>query len=133
VHLDEIVNWIDGAFGTEFLDYGPEHQREIDSLLGLMGSEAYQRHFRDQVNRQIIRDYLTNAVVLGVISEGGLAAFATQIDSEEGRATLALYMLMSSVEDARDLPPVNGEVEALKPLQVEKPMRGDRSHIKLVP
>jgi hypothetical protein len=133
VHLDEIVNWIDRAFGEEFQEYALEERQDVETLRQFLGSEGYQRHFRDQVNRQIIRDYLTNAVVLGVITEGGLAAFASQIDSEEGRATLALYMLMSSVEDARDLPPVNGGVEPLKPLQAEKPVPGDRSHIKLVP
>jgi hypothetical protein len=65
-----------------------------------------------------------------VITQGGLAAFASQIVTEEGRAILALYMLMSSVEDAKDLPALNGELEVLKPLKVvPEPPR----HIKLVP
>jgi len=65
-----------------------------------------------------------------VITEGGLAAFASQVASEEGRATLALYMLMSSVEEAKDLPAVNSDIEVLKPL---KPSPGAHPHIKLVP
>jgi len=128
VHLDEIVDWIDGAFGEEVAE-GPEVS-DIEALHDILGQDGYRRHLRDQINRQIIRDYLTNAVVLGIITEGGLAAFAAPISSEEGRSTLALYMLMSAVEDARDLPPVTGESEDLKPLD---PPPGRRSHIKLVP
>jgi hypothetical protein len=131
VHLDEIVDWIDQAFGDSTQECLVPLSDE--SVRGLLRDDAFQRYFRDEVNRQIIRDYLTNAVVLGVISETGLLAFAPQVGSEEGRATLALYMLMSSVEDARDLPPVSGEVESLQPLQPQPGVPGDRSHIKLVP
>lgn len=127
MHLDEIVSWIDAAFGD--VSPTPESPEE-EALKRIFGDRGYQRYLQDQVNRQIIRDYLTNAVVLGVISVGGLAAFATQIVSEEGRATLALYMLMSSVEEAKDLPAVNGDIEVLKPL---KPIVGSHPHIKLVP
>lgn len=127
MHLDEIVSWIDAAFGD--VSPTPESPEE-EALKRIFGDRGYQRYLQDQVNRQIIRDYLTNAVVLGVISVGGLAAFATQIVSEEGRATLALYMLMSSVEEAKDLPAVNGDIEVLKPL---KPTVGNHPHIKLVP
>lgn len=131
VHLDEIVNWIDCAFGAEeTLTERPELAGDVDALRSILGEDAYHRYLRDQINRQIIRDYLTNAVVLGILSEGGLAAFASPLATEEGRATLALYMLMSSVEEAGQLPPVDGDLEALKPLQ---PVPGDRSHIKLVP
>jgi len=131
VHLDEIVDWIDRAFGSDEVIMEQEDKHpDLHLLRSLIGESAYQRHLRDQVNRQIIRDYLTNAVVLGIISEGGLAAFASTIATEEGRSTLALYMLMSSVEDAADLP-VNAEAEPLRPLEPE-PV-GDRSHIKLVP
>jgi hypothetical protein len=127
LHLDEIVNWIDGAFG----DVSPSPPNaDIETLRGIFGDHGYQRYLQDQVNRQIIRDYLTNAVVLGVITTGGLAAFATQVVSEDGRATLALYMLMSSVEEARDLPSINGDIEVLKPL---RPAPGAHPHIKLVP
>ena len=127
MHLDEIVDWIDGAFGA--VSPIPEHA-DIEILKGILGDHGYQRYLQDQVNRQIIRDYLTNAVVLGVITAGGLAAFASQVVSEDGRATLALYMLMSSVEEAKDLPAINGDIEVLKPL---KPAPGAHPHIKLVP
>jgi len=131
VHLDEIIEWIDRAFGEEqLLSQNPGLSEEVDALREAVGEDGYQRYLRDQVNRQIIRDYLTNAVVLGVITESGLATFSSPIASEEGRATLALYMLMSAVEDAADLPPVSGDLEALKPLE---PAAVDRSHIKLVP
>ena len=127
MHLDEIVHWIDMAFG----EVSPGAERaDVQVLKGILGDRGYQRYLQDQVNRQIIRDYLTNAVVLGVITEGGLAAFASQVNSEEGRATLALYMLMSSVEEARDLPAVSTDIEVLKPL---KTPAGAHPHIKLVP
>jgi hypothetical protein len=127
LHLDEIVGWIDAAFGG--ITPAPESPDE-ETLKRIFGDRGYQRYLQDQVNRQIIRDYLTNAVVLGVITVGGLAAFASQIVTEEGRATLALYMLMSSVEEAKDLPALGGEIEVLKPL---KPTAGGHPHIKLVP
>jgi len=131
VHLDEIVDWIDHAFGADqALADTAEVAGDIDTLCAILGEEGYHRYLRDQVNRQIIRDYLTNAVVLGILSESGLAAFASAIACEESRATLALYMLMSAVEDAAQLPAVAGDLEPLKPLP---PAPGDRSHIKLVP
>ncbi len=126
MHLDEMANWIDSAFGEE--SHGPA-RTEIEALTKIFGSCGFQRYFKDQVNRQIIRDYLINAVVLGEITEGGLAAFAPQLVSEESRATLALFMLMSSVEDAKDLPVAGGDLDVLKPLA---PAPKARPHIKLV-
>ena len=127
LHLDEITSWIDRIFD----EGSPVAERSEDAALReILGGQGYERYFQDQVNRQIIRDYLTNAVVLGVISIGGLAAFSTQMATEEGRSALALYMLMSSVEEAKDLPAINNEVEVLKPL---KPQPGEHPHIKLVP
>ena len=127
MHLDEIVGWIDRAFGAA--SPSVEHP-DVEVLKRILGDRSYQNYLQDQVNRQIIRDYLTNAVVLGVITEGGLAAFASQVASEEGRATLALYMLMSSVEEATELPAGNSSAEVLKPL---KPAPGPRPSFKLVP
>lgn len=127
MQLDEIVNWIDAAFGE--ITPRPAYS-DMEALKKIFGDSGYQRYLQDQGNRQIIRDYLTNAVVLGVITAGGLAAFASQVVSEDGRATLALYMLMSSVEEAKDLPAINGDIEVLKPL---KPAPGAHPHIKLVP
>lgn len=68
-------------------------------------------------------------MVLGEIAQGGLAAFASQLVSKESRATLALFMLMSSVEEAKDLPVASSEGEGLKPLT---PLPRAPSHIKLV-
>ncbi len=127
MHLDEIANWIDGIFGDEHPVTEPA---DVATLKGVLGNQVYQRYFQDQVNRQIIRDYLTNAVVLGVITVGGLTAFASQMVTEEDRSTLSLYMLMSSVEEAKDLPAINNEAEPLQPL---RPWAGEHPHIKLVP
>ena len=140
LHLDEITQWIDGAFGGPLPDQAEEQQ-----LQAALTDDGFQRFLRDQVNRQIIRDYLTNALVLGVITEAALPAFAPDLATEEGRAVLSLYMLMSSVEEARDLPVGHGEVVSQQPLQspgdrdpadpapaVGRPSC-ERSHIKLVP
>ena len=128
MHLDEIINWIDGAFGEVTPD---AELADAETLVEIFGDSGYQRYLQDQVNRQIIRDYLVNAMVLGVITEGGLPAFAAQVSSEEGRATMALYMLMSSIEDAGELPAINSsDIEVLKPLQ---PEAQPPSYIKLVP
>lgn len=127
MHLDEIIDWVDGAFGAS---QPVSASIDSESFKELVEGKAYQRYLQDEVNRQIIRDYLANAVLLGVISRGGLPAFATQLASEEGRACLALHMLMSSVDDAMDLLIYSGENESLKPL---KPRTGEHPHIKLVP
>lgn len=127
MHLDEIVNWIDSAFGE--VTPRPAYS-DVEALQKIFGDVDYRRYLQDQGNRQIIRDYLTNAVVLGEITEGGLAAFASQLVSEESRATLALFMLMSSVEEVRDLVVASADLEMLKPL---KRVPKKHSHIKLVP
>lgn len=127
MQLDEIIGWIDGAFGVTPALPG---DGDVEILKQVFTGKSYQRYLQDQVNRQIIKDYLANAVLLGVISEGGLAAFTLQLSSEEGRAALALHMLMSSVDEAVDLPLLSGEVEVLKPLKLRP---SDHPHIKLVP
>ncbi len=132
MHIEEIVNWIEKAFGEQPPLEGAEHSEDVRRA---MKGEEYQDYLQDLINRQIIRDYLTNAVLLGVISEGGLTAFAPQIATQEGRAALALHMLMSSVEEAPHLPLPDGEVETLEPLAANDDEHdgADRSHIKLVP
>jgi len=116
LQLDDIVDWIDGKFG----DSTPRvTASDMDRLQKILGGSGYQSYLQDQVNRQIIRDYLLNAVVLGVISEEDLQVMAPQLEDEEGRATMALYMLMSSVEDARELPAITGDMVQLKPLNPE--------------
>lgn len=127
MQLNEIIEWVDGAFGASGSGIDAS---DVGALQQLFEGEGYQRYLQDQVNRQIIRDYLANAVLLGVLSEAGLPAFAVQLSSEEGRSSLALHMLMCSVDDALDLLPVEDEIEVLRPLV---PRGEERPHIKLVP
>jgi len=132
LHIEEIVNWIENAFGEQLTPKGAAGSEDVQRV---MKGEEYQDYLQDLINRQIIRDYLTNAVLLGVIGEGGLPAFEPQIATQAGRAALALHMLMSSVEEAPPLPLPDGEVETLEPLAAndEEHDGVDRSHIKLVP
>jgi hypothetical protein len=130
LQLDEIIEQIEAAFGQALPFSGrPLLEQDLEVLQRVFGDEGYQLYLQDQVNRQIIRDYLTNAVLLGILSEERLAAFADQVATEAGRAALSLHMLMSSVEDANDLP-LNGGVEVLELLQ---PGPGSPPHMKLVP
>lgn len=132
MHIEEIVNWIESAFGEQLTPDGAAGSEDVQRV---MKGEEYQDYLQDLINRQIIRDYLTNAVLQGVIGDGGLPAFAPQIATQAGRAALALHMLMSSVEEAPHLPLPDGEVETLEPLAAndEEHDGVDRSHIKLVP
>jgi len=132
LHLDDIIERIEHAFGEAppFSDR-PLVEQDVEALERVFGDKGYQAYLQDQVNRQVIRHYLTNAVMLGFLGEERLAAFGSQVATSEGRATLSLHMLMSSVEDASDLLLSRGaEVEVLEPL---KPASGSRSHMKLVP
>jgi len=127
LHIEDIVNWIEGAFGPEPAPAAgiAEHVKVQSVLKGV----EYQRYLQDLVNRQIIRDYLTNAILLGFISEDRLAAFARQIATRDGRAALSLHMLMSSVEDANHLA-FSDEIQVLESL---KPVPGSPPHMTLVP
>ena len=104
LQLDEIVGRIDGAFGEElpFSDRALTDQ-DRDLLRQVFGDGGYQDYLHDQVNRQIIRDYLTNAVMLGFLPEQGLASLGQLVATVEGRASLSLHMLMNSVEQAAEL------------------------------
>ena len=130
MHLDKIVERIDRAFGEApaFPDH-PVAGPDIEALGRVFGDEGFQGYLQDQVNRQIIRDYLTNAVLLGFLCEEGLAALMGQVASSEGRAALSLHMLMSSVESAGELLS-NGGAQLLQPLVPEP---GSPPHMKLVP
>lgn len=130
MHLDKIVERIDRAFGEApaFPDH-PVVGRDIEALGRVFGDEGFQGYLQDQVNRQIIRDYLTNAMLLGFLCEEGLAALMEQVTSSEGRAALSLHMLMSSVESAGELLS-NGGPQLLQPLVPEP---GSPPHMKLVP
>ena len=94
----------------------------------MFGDEGYQLYLQDQVNRQIIRDYLTNAVMLGFIPEEDLAGFNPMIESSDARAALSLHMLMSSVEHAPELL-LRGLPNTLQQL---KPDADSPPHIRLI-
>jgi hypothetical protein len=105
LQLEDITARIDRAFGDEL----PFSRRELGdgdlkTLYRVFGDVGYQHYLQDQVSRQIIRDYLTNAVLLGYLSPDRLDGFANQVATQEGRSALSLHMLMTSVEDAASLP-----------------------------
>lgn len=130
MQLESIIERIDGAFG-ESLPLSTLHLVEADlAVLGrVFGDDSYQVYMQDEHNRQIIRDYLTNAVVLGVIREDQLSAFSGRVATEEGRSLLSLHMLMSSVEDA-DALAANDEPEVLESFQAGP---DSKPHMTLVP
>jgi len=130
LHLDDIIERIERSFGEdEPLSGGSLAGQDIEALKRVFADEGYQIYLQDQVNRQIIRDYLTNAVMLGILSEDRLEAFTDLVATEGGRAAMSLHMLMSSVEDANHLL-LSGGFGALEPMQ---PGPGSPPHMKLVP
>jgi len=116
VQLDRLVERIDGSFGSDLpFTERALSQTEQEVLQAVFGDQGYQGYLQDQVNRQIIRDYLTNAVVLGFLPEQELADFAEQVATPEGRSWLSLHMLMSSVEQVAELPR-GGDMQTLEEL-----------------
>ncbi len=129
MHLDHIVERIDQAFGDELPFSGqPLDPLDQEALNRVFGDAGFQDYLQDQVNRQIIRDYLTNAIVLGYLTEEALAPFTGQMGRVEGRSALSLQMLMSSVEQAGDLAAAVGH-DRLVSLDQDKPAP---QHIRLV-
>jgi hypothetical protein len=129
IQLEQIVEQIDQAFGQELPFSGRTlNLEDLDVLGRVFGDEGYQGYLQDQVNRQIIRDYLTNAVLLGYLEEGDLPGFSRQVATEEGRSSMSLHMLMSSVSEARQLTPEN-KPERLKNLGSDG---SSHPHIRLV-
>lgn len=129
LQLNQIVERIDHAFGEEL----PFSARDLTGedkgvLKQVFGDDGYQSYLHDQVNRQIIRDYLTNAVMLGFVPEQRLAAVARLVATAESRATLSLHMLMSSVEQAAEL------LDAREPERLRKLKSGVKlpPYIKLI-
>lgn len=130
MQLEQIIERIENAFGEALpFSSSPLAERDLAVLRRVFSDAGYQTYMQDQHNRQIIRDYLTNAVLLKVIPEEQLAVFADQVATEEGRASLSLHMLMSSVEEAASLA-ANSSPGHLKPLT---PGPGSPPHMKLVP
>jgi len=129
LYLDEVVQRIEHAFGEE-LPVSDQPLNEADSALldKLRQQPAYQSYMQDQVNRQIIRDYLVNAVMLGCISDESFSALSRQAVSCEGRSSLSLHMLMKSVEAANEIPPETDST-GLKAL---RPVPGSPPHMVIV-
>lgn len=129
MQLNQIIEHIDHAFGEElpFSDRDLNGQdREV--LKRVFGDEGYQAYLQDQVNRQIIRDYLTNAVMLGYVPEQTITGFASQLGSREERAALSLHMLMSAVEQAAELLATDGHQQ----LKILKPRPGAAPFMTLI-
>ncbi len=129
LQLDRLMENLDGAFGEELpFSSGELSAGQVDTLRQVFGDQGYQSYLQDQVNRQIIRDFLVNAVMLGYLPEQEIAALSGQVASREGRAALSLHMLMLSVEQAAELVQP-GEPEFLNRL---KPGRKLPPYIKLI-
>lgn len=104
LQLDRLIEQLDGAFGEELpFSSGKLSVDQVDTLRQVFGDHGYQGYLQDQVNRQIIRDFVLNAVMLGFLTESCMAGIAGQLATREGRAALSLHMLMSSVEQAAEL------------------------------
>lgn len=133
MQLDEITTRINRAFGEELpVSRQPLEESDLKTLEHVFGDDSFQHYLQDQVCRQIIRDYLTNAVLLGYLSPVGLERFADQVNTLEGRSALSLHMLMTSVEDAATLPGV-GITSSLKPLTPPVPDKCGQPSLSLVP
>ena len=129
LQIDEIVQRIDSSFGKE----PPFSARaltedDLETLERVFGDVGYQDYLEDQANRQIIRVYLTNAVILGFLPEQRIDNYSSQVESNDGRAALSLHMLMNSVEDADKLP-LEPRLEELKPA---RPGPGSPPHLQVV-
>jgi hypothetical protein len=129
IPLDRLLERLERAFGEELSFAGRDlAAEEVAALQRVFADEGYQVYLQDQVNRQIIRDYLINAVMLGYIPEQELERIAPWMTSAEGRATLSLHMLMSAVEQAGEL--VAGA--APEPLRRLKADSERAPHLKLI-
>ena len=118
LQLDRLVELLEGAFGEELpFSSGDLSSGQIEVLRQVFGDDGYQSYLQDQVNRQIIRDFTVNAVMLGILPEQGIAGISRQVATREGRAALSLHMLMSSVEQAVELvaPQEPEQLSRLKP------------------
>lgn len=126
ISLDDLVNHINAAFGEEALLLSNVDKSTQPALNDFLGSDDFSHYLDDHTHREIIRHYLLNAIIQGHFSLSRLSDFKLQLASHEGRAALALAMLMYAVEEANSLPS-DKEVDPLHPLN--KP---NDSHIRLV-
>lgn len=129
MQLEQLVEHIESAFGDDISPAAGEVSAEDRAALQRVFNDGdYQDYLQDQVNRQIIRDYLTNAVVLGHASLQALDSITEQVATPDGRSSLSLHMLMRSVEEAGDLL-ARGVPDRLEPL---KPDVDSPPHIHLI-
>lgn len=127
--LNRLVSRIDLALGDSLPVADPPPEEPLRAALeALLCGETFQQYLQDQVSRQIIRDYLVNAVILGLVPEQRVDELGEQLCSPEARAALSLHMLMSSVEQAPELL-ARGVPTSLEPLQ---PAPDAPPHIHLV-
>ena len=108
---------LDEAFGPELpFSSGDLSESQLEALGSVFGDHGYQAYLQDQVNRQIIRDFVVNAVMLGFLTESAVSGLSRQVATREGRAALSLHMLMTSVEQAAELvgPATSDKLKALK-------------------
>ena len=128
LQLDRLVEQLEVHSGRAALSTGELSLGQVDVLRQVFGDDGYQSYLQDQVNRQIIRDFTINAVMLGFLPEQGVTGISAQVATREGRAALSLHMLMSSVEQAAEL---MGPQES-EPLQKLKPGLKLPPYIKLI-
>ena len=129
LRLDKLVDDIEAAFGPELPFVEAElGDAEVAALGRVFGDQGFQAYLQDQVNRQVIRDYLTNAVLLGFVSEKRMLVYKQVAATAEGRALLSLHMLMSAVDQAEELP-VEASDRRLNSLQ---PQADSPPHMELV-
>ena len=129
LQLDEIVQQIEQSFGEELPVASSTLVETGEKLLHeLQRDDMYQAYLQDQTNRQIVRDFLVNAVMLGCISGENFAALSVKAGTREGRSALSLHMLMSSVEDANK---IVGEIGQGR-LELMKPLPGSPPHMVIV-
>ncbi len=115
--LNQLVTRIDAALGDNLPVLAETPDEPLRSTLeALFNDDTYQQYLQDQVNRQIIRDYLVNAVILGLVPGDEAEALCTQLRSPEARASMSLHMLMSAIEQAPELL-AQGVPAPLEPLQ----------------
>jgi hypothetical protein len=115
--LNRLVSRIEKALGDGLpvTDTAPDEPLR-SALEAVFSQDAYQQYLQDEVNRQIIRDYLVNAVMLGLVPETSIEQLGKQLRSPEARASMSLHMLMNSVEQAPELL-AHGVPAPLEPLQ----------------
>ena len=130
LQMNKMLADLEQAFGDELPFSGTALAEEDLAVLGrLFGDDGYQQYLQDQINRQVIRDYLLNARVLGYVDDEHVAVLTRRAMSPEGRAVLALHMVMRSVEEAWDLA---GECSSGS-LQVLRPVPGSPPQLELIP